>query len=108
MGRLEIGDNDLAIYGTAIARRVALGEVRVTRDGTNAVRLSTGVLAVRVSIIGSDGTELEPYFAALARRRVREALRDRGWPRFDGIRHPPKQPHSRRCILQPHESGRVP
>jgi len=63
MGRLEFDSDDLVIRSTNIARRLGIGEVRTRKADTKAIRLSTGVLAVRVSVVRSDGTELEPYFA---------------------------------------------
>jgi hypothetical protein len=33
-----------------------------------------------VSVIRSDQTELEPYFAAMRRGAVRKAVQDRSWP----------------------------
>ena len=49
------------------------------RQEVAAVRLSTGVLAVRVSVIDLNGNALVPFFTAVSRRRIRMALRDRTW-----------------------------
>jgi hypothetical protein len=78
--RLEFDAEHLAIKAKALAKALGLREVRAARATTQAIRLSTGVLAVRVSVIQHAGTEVEPYFATMSRRRVRQALVARGWP----------------------------
>jgi len=80
MAHLEFDENDLAIWSSAVPEYFGPDELRVARDRTKAVRLSTGFLGVRVSVIRLDGTELKPYFAALRRGPVRQALHERGWP----------------------------
>ena len=52
--------DELTIRPTSLAKSFGIGEVRTTRPETKAIRLSTGVLAVRVSVIRSDGIEIEP------------------------------------------------
>lgn len=78
--RLDIGDEDLVIRASPVARKLGLSDVIAIRSETKGTRLSTGALAVRVSVIRSDGTEVEPYFAAAGRARIRTALHERGWP----------------------------
>jgi hypothetical protein len=80
MARLEFDNNNLVIRPTAAAKLVRLGEVKAAKADTQAIRLSTGILAVRVSVIRSDGVEVEPYFTVMRRGRVRKALEERGWP----------------------------
>ena len=78
--RLEVGDDLLVIRATRLATVVGLHDVQAQKAETKAVRLSTGVLAVRVSVIRADGVELEPYFTAMSRGPIRRALLARGWP----------------------------
>jgi len=80
MARLEFDENDLAIWSSAVPKYFGPGELRVARRDTKAIRLSTGVLAVRVSVIRPDGNEAEPYFTVLRRGPLRQALHQRGWP----------------------------
>ncbi len=79
-GVLEFDERELSIRGVGLAKWIGLRGVRASRGETQAIRLSTGALAVRVSIIRADGTEVEPYFAASQRGRVRQALIERNWP----------------------------
>jgi hypothetical protein len=78
--RLEFDRDQLVIRSKKFSKRLGLGDVSVRREACNAVRLSTGILAVRVSVIDRDGIEIEPYFTATRRGPVRRALQARGWP----------------------------
>ena len=80
MARLEFDENELVIWSSAVPRYFGPNELRVSRHDTKAIRLSTGIFAVRVSVIRSDGIEARPCFLVLRRGPVRQALRDRGWP----------------------------
>lgn len=72
-GHLEFDAQRLRIWG--------FGEsVEVRRSDVEGVRLSTGILATRVAVVGRDGAESDVYFAALRRSPVRKALNERGWP----------------------------
>jgi hypothetical protein len=80
MARLQFDGEHLLIRPTSLPYALGLQEVRASKADTKAIRLSTGILAVRVSVIRSDGTEAEPYFTVMTRGRVRKALEERGWP----------------------------
>lgn len=83
-GRLEITDQELAIYGVGLAK-VGLwrvGEVRVTRDEVDAVRVSRGFPGVKVTVVKS-GSPVEPLFLALKAKPVLETLHAFGWPVSD-------------------------
>jgi|JI10StandDraft_1071094.scaffolds.fasta_scaffold588276_1 hypothetical protein len=77
MGRLAFDEQRLVISGVGPA--ATAGTVDMLRQEVAAVRLSTGVLAVRVSVIDLNGNALVPFFTAVSRRRIRMALRDRTW-----------------------------
>jgi hypothetical protein len=80
MARLQFDEHDLVIWSSAVPRYFGPNELRVSRRDTKALRLSTGFLAVRVSVIRLDGTELRPAFTVFKRGPVRQALQERGWP----------------------------
>lgn len=80
MAKLEFDTDELIIRPASVAKRLGLHEVRASRRETKAIRLSTGVLAVRVSVIQMDGMEVEPYFTVMRRRPVRNALEEQAWP----------------------------
>ena len=80
MARLRIDEGCLVISPLGVPRYFGPTEIRVSRSETNAIRLSTGIFAVRVSVIWSDGKEVEPYFTVKRRGLVRQALQERGWP----------------------------
>jgi len=71
-GHLDFDEDRLRIWGFGML-------VDVGRASVRAVRLSTGILATRVTVIGDDGVESDVYFAALRRGTVRRALREHGW-----------------------------
>ena len=75
-GHLEFDDEQLRMWGFGKA-------VAVRREAIRGVRLSTGILATRVSVVYLDGSESNVYFAALGRGPVRQALQERGWPVID-------------------------
>lgn len=78
-GHLEFDRDRLRIWG--------IGDgVDVRRDEVRGVRLSTGILATRVSVVYPDGSESQVYFAALIRRPVRKALRRLRWTVLEGRR----------------------
>jgi hypothetical protein len=80
MARLRFDQDCLVITPLLKTRYFGPTEMQFSRRDTTAVRLSTGIFAVRVSVIRSDGKELEPYFKLMSRGPVRQALRQRDWP----------------------------
>jgi hypothetical protein len=80
MARLRFDEDDLVITPLLVTRHFGPTELQFSRRDTKAIRLSTGIFAVRVSVIRSDGTEVAPYFKLTRRDPVRQALRQRGWP----------------------------
>lgn len=72
-GHLEFDDAELHIWGAGMDLRVVKGAVK-------GIKLSAGILASRVSVVWADGSLADVYFAALGRRAIRDALRQRGWP----------------------------
>jgi hypothetical protein len=72
-GHLEFDDAERHIWRAGMVLRVAKGAVKC-------IKLSAGILASRVSVVWPDDSLADVYFAALGRRAIREALRQRGWP----------------------------
>lgn len=72
-GHLEFDGDDLRLWGAGM-------DVKVHRTDVLGIRLSTGILATHVRVVYPDESLSEVYFAALGRRAVRAALRERGWP----------------------------
>ena len=72
-GHLAFDQAELSIFGAG-------WHLNVQRNDVRWVRISPGILAVKVSVIGTDGTQRDPYFAALSRGLIRAALIECGWP----------------------------
>lgn len=50
------------------------------RSEVEAIRLNTGLIFTRVSIVRLNGYESNVWFATSAREAVQRALESRGWP----------------------------
>lgn len=76
---LRFNADVLRVEPGRLASTFGLTPVAATRVSAEAIRLSTGIFRVRVSVIGEDGIEVEPYFTATSRTGIRRALLERGW-----------------------------
>jgi len=76
-GHLSIDEDAIRIWGTGPAKGADLS---LARPEVAAVRISSGVLCVRIGLVDRDGEEHEPFFVVTRREAVRRELSLRSWP----------------------------